>query len=86
MGITARFITPQNLKGQKSMSSTSKTQALGKNSFNEYYHMLYECSIADLELLLDWYALYEDHLFEDQIEAIKNCLHLRRSSLGRELE
>jgi hypothetical protein len=87
MGITDRFITQRNLKGRRSMSSISKTQALANSSFNaeEFIKSLQLFDMVDLELLLDWYTLYEDSLFDQQIEAIKGHIYLRNSLLGREL-
>lgn len=69
------------------MSSTLKIQDLVKNSsdYQEFRKALLTFKNDDLELLLDWYALYEDDLFEQQIKAIKDELHFRRSSLGKEL-
>jgi hypothetical protein len=87
MEIIDKSITLQNLKGQKSMSSTSKTQAWEKNSFNveEFIKSLQAFSTVDLELLIDWYTLFDDPMFNEQIEAIKHYLYLRNSSLGKEL-
>ena len=39
----------------------------------------------DLELLLDWYGMYDKTLFKDQIEIIKSVLEFRKTSLGKEL-
>lgn len=69
------------------MSSILKTQDLVRNSSNdeEFRKALSAFKIDDLEVLLDWYMLYEDDLFKSQIEALKEEIYLRNTKLGKEL-
>jgi hypothetical protein len=87
MEIIGKCLTLQNIKGLRSMSHILKIPDLVKNSsdYSEFRRALSAFKIDDLELLLDWYRLYEDDLFEQQIKAITDELLFRRSSLGREL-
>lgn len=69
------------------MSSILKIPDLEKNYFNyaDFRKALKDFKIDDIELLLDWYSMYQDEVFKDQIKAIKDELDFRRSSLGKEL-
>lgn len=66
------------------MSSSLKTQDLEK-SYSNYRSALSALETPDLELLLEWYLLYEDEQFKPQIKAIRDELAFRNTSLGKEL-
>ena len=65
----------------------TKAPDLAKNCFNKgkYLDALRELETVDLELLLDWYILYEDAIFEEHKRLIKAELDFRTTPLGREL-
>lgn len=65
------------------MSSYLKTQDWEK-SYSKYRKALYNISIPDLEILLEWYML-ADSGFSFQIQALRDELEFRNSSLGGEL-
>lgn len=69
------------------MSTTTKIPDLAKNSFNKgkYLDALRELETVDLELLLDWYILYEDATFEEHKRLIRSELEFRATPLGKEL-
>lgn len=69
------------------MSSISKQQDLGMNSFNaELYRMqLIDMETHELEFLVDVYTHVTPDDFEQQIELIRAELEFRDSPLGREL-
>jgi hypothetical protein len=69
------------------MSICSKTPDSEKSCFNKskFIAAIQSFDIADLEVLLDWYTMYEGGVFNDQIEVIKNQLQFRNSGLGKEL-
>lgn len=52
---------------------------------DEFIKVIQAFKTDDLEVLLDWYGICGQELFKDQIEAIKNELALRKTSLGKEL-
>jgi hypothetical protein len=66
------------------MSTTSKTLDWEENS-SKYIDGLKKLKNDELELLLDWYRLYDPPQFRNEINAIKEELHFRNSSLGKEL-
>ena len=66
------------------MSTTSKIPDWEKNSSN-YTEGLRKLKNDELELLLDWYRLYDPPQFKHEINAIKEELAFRRTALGREL-
>lgn len=84
MGIIDKYIILQNIKGRKSMFSSSKTLDLEEN-YSKLRESLFPIETKDLQLLLDWYILYDDEIFDLQMRAIKDELAFRNTSLGKEL-
>lgn len=66
------------------MCTSSKTQALDE-SYSSFRKNLNNIETYDLEVLLDAYTMMGLPLFKTQIEAIKDELEFRNTSLGREL-
>jgi hypothetical protein len=66
------------------MSITSRIPDWEKNS-SKYIDGLRKLKNDELELLLDWYRLYDPPQFRNEIEAIVEELAFRRTSLGKEL-
>lgn len=66
------------------MSTTLKTLVLEKNS-SKYTDGLKKLKTDELELLLDWYRLYDPPKFREEIDAIKAELAFRSTALGKEL-
>lgn len=69
------------------MSSTLKIRDLGKNYFNkdQFTNAIKDFETSDIELLVDWYSMYDESLFKDQIKALQAELAFRKTSLGKEL-
>jgi hypothetical protein len=84
MEIIGKCITHKNIKGQVSMSTTSKTQDWG-NNYSEMRKVLRGFKTEELEALSDAYAVMGATMFKMQIKAIKDELELRKTSLGKEL-
>lgn len=66
------------------MYTSSKTQALDE-SYSNFRKSLGDMETENLEILLDAYTTISIPLFGLQIEAIKDELEFRNTSLGREL-
>jgi hypothetical protein len=66
------------------MSITSRIPDWEKNS-SRYTEGLRKLKNDELELLMDWYRLYDPPQFRDEIEAIKEELAFRNTLLGKEL-
>lgn len=66
------------------MYTSSKTQALDE-SYSNFRKSLVDMETENLEILLDAYTTISIPLFGLQIEAIKDELEFRNTSLGREL-
>jgi hypothetical protein len=84
MEIIAKFITPQNLKGLKSMSITSKIPDW-ESSYSNFRKTLMRMELDEIESLLDIYIMMSPLLYKLEIKAISDELELRKSSLGKEL-
>ena len=84
MEIIAKFITPQNLKGLKSMSITSKIPDW-ESSYSKFRKTLMRMELDEIESLLDIYIMMSPLLYKLEIKAISDELELRKSSLGKEL-
>jgi hypothetical protein len=88
MEIIDKFTTHQNLKGLKNMYTISNIQDLEKNSFDsdKFKSAIIAFKTVDIEMLLDWYRIYDKNAFKNQIKVLVDELNFRKSSLGKELE
>jgi hypothetical protein len=84
MEITGKYITRQSIKERRSMSINLKIPDSEKNC-SKYRKAIIAFSTPDLEVLLDWYLLYGEDAFKNEIEAIQIELRFRQTLLGKEL-
>lgn len=84
MEIIDKYTIRKNIKGLRSMSSTSKTPDWA-NSYSEMRKVLMRFKTDELETLQDAYTIMDPDMFKLQIKAIKDELELRKTSLGKEL-
>ncbi len=84
MEIIDKYITHKNIKGLRSMSTTSKTPDW-VNNYSEMRKIIIRFKTDELETLQDAYTVMGPDMFKVQIKAIKDELELRKTSLGKEL-
>jgi hypothetical protein len=84
MGIIGRLLILQSIKERRNMYTSSKTRVLDE-SYSNFRKSLGDMETEDLEILLDAYTIMGIPLFEAQINAIKDELEFRNTSLGKEL-
>ena len=70
------------------MYTISNIQDLEKNSFDsdKFKSAIIAFKTVDIEMLLDWYRIYDKNAFKNQIKVLVDELNFRKSSLGKELE